>query len=159
MKQLQQGFTYIMILVAVIVLGIIAGATSTTFYYVTKADREAELLFRGLAYQNAIKSYYLAGKTVKSFPRSLEDLLLDPRFQQKRRHLRVLYADPMASADDDVSWTLVIASDGGIAGVASTISETPLKTANFPAGLAHFAGATSYTDWVFEYKPPAKKTP
>lgn len=153
-----------MILVAVIVVGLLAGVATTMTSGMMKAEREAELLYRGQAYKNAIKRYYEAGGTlgrIKTFPRSLDDLVLDPRFSNKR-HLRALYPDPMApnpvpnqdrDKKDQPEWRLIRAADGGISGVASAGKDAPLKKANFPAGLESFAAAQSYTEWVFEYVP------
>lgn len=150
-----QGFSYVLVLAAVVVIGIVAEAGYLTTWRAVKADREAELLFRGNAYRRAIQSYYEAGDAVKTFPRHLEDLIKDPRFPNKH-YLRDLYADPMAPGHSG-EWRLIPASDGGIAGVASTSSETPLKRANFPKGLEKFAGAASYSDWIFEYTAPPPK--
>jgi type II secretory pathway pseudopilin PulG len=151
------GFTYVMVLAAVVVVGILAQAAVPLSSHIAQADREAELLFRGQAYRNAIKSYYEAGKPIKAFPRALEDLLDDPRFPRKR-HLRAPYPDPLAR-DGKGEWTLVRAADGGISGVASTGGEEPLKQANFPPGLEDFAGAKAYSEWVFEYRPTATPSP
>ena len=147
----QPGFTYLVVLAAVVVLGIVAEAARATTWRALKADREAELVFRGLAYRNAIRSFHLAHGT---FPRSLEDLEKDPRSPSKR-HIRKLYRDPMAK-DDKGEWRLLIAAGGGIAGVASASSEEPLKKANFPPELDKFTGAQSYAEWLFEYTPPPK---
>lgn len=147
----ERGFTYVMVLAAVVVVGILADAAVALSSRMAQADREAELLFRGQAYQRAIRSYYEAGNPVKKYPRNFEDLLKDPRFPNKQ-HLRALYRDPMAK-DDNGKWLLVRAADGGIAGVASSSKEEPLKRANFPKGLEKFEAALSYSDWVFEYTP------
>lgn len=154
----QRGFTYVVILVAVVVVGLLAGVATVMTSNLMKAEREAELLYRGQAYKDAIKRYYEAGGTagrIKDFPHSLEDLLLDPRFPNNKRHLRALYPDPMsANADKDKpTWTLMRAPDGGISGVASASKEAPLKKAHFPKGLESFADAQSYAEWVFEYVP------
>ncbi len=149
----QGGFSYLMVLAAVVVVGIVVEVAHLTTWRILKADREVELLFRGEAYRRAIKSYYEAGTTLKSFPRSLEDLVKDPRFAGKR-HIRALYQDPM-SKDERSGWRLIRAPDGGIAGVASRSKEEPLKQANFEKQYEQFAGAKSYSDWVFEYQPAA----
>ena len=128
----QAGFAYVMMLVALVIVGILAEVASVSTERMMKAEREAELLFRGQAYRNAIKSYYaVAGK----YPRSLEELTKDPRSGHKR-HLRMLYQDPVGSA-----------------GVASHSRAEPMKKANFPPGLEHFADAGSHAEWVFEYAP------
>lgn len=148
------GFTYVTVLAAVVVTGIVVEAARLTTWRLVQADREAELLFRGAAYRRAIRSYYEAGVElgVKSFPRALENLLEDPRFPH-RRHLRALYPDPMAE-DEEGEWTLIRAPDGGIAGVASRGHGEPLRKANFEKPFENFAGAASYADWIFEYRPP-----
>jgi type II secretory pathway pseudopilin PulG len=148
-----------MVLAAVIIVGIVLEAAQVTTWRVMRADREAELLFRGQAYRNAIASFYQSNG---AFPRSLEDLAKDPR-SASRRHIRALYEDPM-SKDPKHEWRLVRAADGGISGVASSGSDEPLKKQNFPAGFENFAGAKSYSDWIFEFtplpaKPPAGKKP
>lgn len=142
-----------MVLAAAVIVGIVVEAAQLTTWRILKADREAELLFRGLAYRNAVKSYYEAGTTVKTFPRSLDDLLKDPRFPD-RRHIRALYQDPMAK-DEKAEWRVIRALDGGISGVAGSSSDEPLKQANFPKELETLAGTRSYSEWVFEYRPPA----
>ena len=143
-----RGFTYVMVLVAVVVLGILVEAATTVTSHIAQVDREAELLFRGQAYQRAIKIYY---NVAKSFPRLLEDLVMDPR-SQNRRHIRALYPDPMAKGEKK-EWLLIRASDGGIAGVASNSNDEPLKRANFPKELKKFDAAKAYSDWIFEYVP------
>ncbi len=158
----QRGFTYVMVLVAIVVIGILVEAAHETTWHIVQADREAELIFRGLAYRGAIESFYKANG---SYPREIEDLVKDPR-AASRRHLRALYSDPMASGEKK-EWLLVRAKDGGIAGVASTSAGEPLRKANFPIGLEKLASAKSYKDWIFEYvappvqpqRPPAALSP
>ena len=150
MEKTQTGFTYLMTLVAVAILAIFAQVASPLNSRVTQADKEAELMFRGVAYQEAIKSYYLAGKTVRTYPRSLNDLLQDPRFIYKR-HLRKHYLEPFSKDE----WVILKAEDGGIRGVVSNSRLTPLKQYGFPTSLAHFEAAKTYNDWIFEYLTPS----
>jgi type II secretory pathway pseudopilin PulG len=141
-------------LVIIAIVGIVLEAAQVTTWRVVRVDREAELLFRGQAYRNAIASFYQSNG---AFPGSLEDLLKDPRSVSKR-HIRALYTDPM-SKDPKQGWRLVRVG-GGIAGVASSSRDEPLRRANFPVGFESFAGAKSYSDWVFEFTPlPAKPPP
>ena len=144
----QRGFSYVMVLAAVVIVGIVLEAAQLTTWRTLQVDREAELLFRGQAYRNAIRNFYQSNG---AFPRSLEDLLKDPR-STSRKYIRELYVDPMRKGE----WTLVRAIGGGIAGVASTSREEPLKQANFPTELEKFAGAKSYADWICEYVPPPR---
>jgi type II secretory pathway pseudopilin PulG len=144
----QAGFTYVMVLAAVVIVGIVVEAARVTTWRIVRADREAELLFRGQAYRNAIASFYQSNG---AFPRSLEDLPKDPRLASKR-HIRALYPDPMSQGEKR-EWRLIQAGVG-ISGVASASTEEPLKQANFPKEFEKFTGAKSYSEWVFEYVPP-----
>lgn len=152
-KSRQAGFTYLMMLAAVVVVGLVAGTATTVTSRVVQADREAELLFRGIAYQNAIKSYFevalQAGRPAQ-YPRTLEALVQDPRFPSKR-HIRRLYPDPFGGEKGE--WQLIRAADGGIAGVKSNGTQQPLKKANFPLGLERLQSAAVYSDWTFQFVP------
>ncbi len=149
----ERGFTYAMVLVAIVLVGIFAGVANMATSRIVQADREEELMFRGMAYRNAIQRYYAVAAR---YPRSLDELLKDPRFAY-RSYLRAPYHDPMAGEESDVNksggWRLVRAADGGIAGVASRSGQEPMKKANFPLGLEKFDGAKSYAEWIFEYSP------
>lgn len=117
-----------------------------------KREKEAQLLFVGNQYRNAIARYYESTPGgVKSYPRSLEDLLKDPRQPSTQRYLRKLFRDPF----DAKEWGLVKAPDGGIAGVYSLSEEKPLKTGNFKLRDAGFEAAQRYADWKFIYSPAA----
>jgi len=154
------GFTYTVVLIMLIALGLAAGTATQVGSQRVQAEREAELLFRGQAYRHAIKSYYeSAAETVppsaRALPRTLDDLLKDPRFQH-RRHLRALYPDPLAPrAEGSDGWRVLRAEDGGILGIASHSRAEPLRRANFPAGLEGLAGARTHADWQFVFTPPA----
>ena len=145
----QRGFSYAVLLIAVIVIALAAEVAVQTTAQVMKREREAELLYRGDQYRRAIKSYYESSVGIKRYPPSLEDLLIDPR-SVGRRHIRQLYPDPMDRKGKG-EWTLIRATDGGIKGVASTSGDKPLKQANFPPGMEGFTGAATYAAWVFEY--------
>jgi type II secretory pathway pseudopilin PulG len=162
MRHRQAGFTYAMVLVAVVLVGIVAETGQLTMSRVMLADREAELLFRGQAYQRAIESYFQSNGR---YPQQLQDLVRDPA-SPTRRHLRTLYGDPMSerSAKSKVrdpagDWLLIEASDGGFSGVASRNSTRPLKKANFPTGMESFAEADSYSEWIFAYQPRRNPLP
>jgi type II secretory pathway pseudopilin PulG len=138
--------------VAIVVLGIGADVALVSTWRVVRADREAELLFRGRAYRRAIESYH---RTHGEYPRSLEALTLASSATH-RRHLRRLYDDPVAPGRD---WRLVHAAGGGISGVASTSTDAPLKTADFTKEFESFSGAKSYSEWIFDYAPPPTSAP
>ena len=146
----QRGFSYMVVLAAVVIIGIVVEVARVSTWRLLQVDREAELLFRGKAYRTAVQGFYQSNG---AYPRSLDDLLQDPRSPNKR-YLRSRYLDPMTRNE----WTLVRAPDGGIAGVASGSRDEPLKRANFPTGFEKFSGAKSYSEWIFEYVPvPASR--
>lgn len=158
----QSGFTYVVVLIMLIALGLAADTASRVGSQRVQAEREVELLFRGLAYRRAIKSYYEdkdVPANARKLPRNFEDLLRDPRVQH-RRHLRALYPDPFAPvAEGSDGWRVLRAEDGGIIGIASRSRAEPLRIVNFPAGLEGLAGARTYADWQFTFTPPAAPPP
>lgn len=144
-----RGFTYILLLVVLATASILAGVTASVTSTYVQRDLEQELIFRGLQYRRAIESYYQAGMP-RAYPRSLDDLLKDPRFVH-RIHLRRRYEDPFERGSED--WLTVINEQGDIIGVASRSKKKPLKTANFPKEVMIIDGETSYQNWHFVYIP------
>ena len=144
------GFTYLGILLAVAFLGIALAAVGTVWATTVQRDREAELLFVGKAYRDAIRSYYLHGAGGMRYPPDLYELTEDHRFPIVRRHLRRIYADPMTGQPD---WELIRSTDGGIMGVRSNSHKTPIKRANFDASESAFQDADCYCDWEFLFLP------
>jgi type II secretory pathway pseudopilin PulG len=142
----QNGFSYVMLLAILAIVGIFMGAAAEVSSRVAQSAREKELIFRGVAYLKAITSYYQATNGYRHYPRSLEELIQDPRFPN-RRHLRKLYDDPISKQHQ---WRLIRAVDGGISGVCSSSDNEPLKKSGFPRGLVSFEGAERYSDWCFD---------
>ena len=143
------GFTYIGLLIAVVILGIGLSAVGTVWRTQAQREREQELLFIGREFQTAIAAYYRAG--AHQYPQDISDLLEDKRWPEPRHFLRRLYVDPMTGAQD---WTIV-RSDllGGITGIASSSNAEPLKKKGFPSDETVFEDATCYCDWKFVYVP------
>ncbi len=148
----QRGFTYIALLLAVAVHGAVVAAAASVWHTTHKRERERELLFIGDQFRSAIRTYAQGGPgTAGQLPRTLDDLLLDPRFPGNKRHLRKVFVDPMTWKAE---WGLVTTPDGkGILGVYSLSQEAPLKTANFRPADRALEGASRYSDWKFVYKP------
>ncbi|HEX6267622.1 MAG TPA: type II secretion system protein, partial [Burkholderiales bacterium] len=116
--------------------------------HAAQREKEAELIFRGRQYREAIESYYRKEQT---YPSSLGELLSDNRYPSAVRHLRRLYADPITGK---AQWGLMQTPDGnGIMGVYSTSEQAPIKTGNFGRANQHFAEAKSYKDWQFFHSP------
>lgn len=114
-----------------------------------KREREAELLFIGDQFREAISRYYDSTPgAAKQFPKTLEDLLEDRRYPTVRRYLRKVFVDPLTGKPE---WGLVKGPGDKIMGVYSLSPEAPLKRANFPEPYRHFETAERYTDWKFAY--------
>ncbi|MGE5639345.1 MAG: type II secretion system protein [Clostridia bacterium] len=134
---------------AVITAGL--GAAATVYSQSAQREKEADLLFVGNQYRDAIASYYERSPGgAKRYPQKLEDLLEDQRYPVLMRHLRRLYKDPVTGDD----FAPVEAPGGaGIMGVASRSETEPLKSGNFRPKDESFAEAKTYADWKFTYSP------
>jgi type II secretory pathway pseudopilin PulG len=152
-----RGFTYLTVLFIVAVLMGGLALVGEVWETVAKREKEADLLFVGNEYRKAIQRYVLKGQA--QYPRTLEDLLKDPRQPSTQRYLRKLYPDPMTGKNE---WGLVKGPDGGIGGVYSLSEDKPLKVGGFKLRDASLEGAQKYSDWKFSYAPappPATTTP
>jgi type II secretory pathway pseudopilin PulG len=149
-----RGFTYLTILFVVAIMGAGLALVGEVWHTAAVREREAELLYVGNQYRKAIERYYLSGP--RQYPRSLSDLLKDPRKPGTERYLRQLYVDPLTAKSE---WANVQAPDGGIMGVHSLSSDKPLKTARFHIRDKGFEGAASYSDWKFVYVPVTAQKP
>ena len=150
--QREAGFTYSF------VLGLIAASAITAFVvnrFVSTEfarEKESELLYRGLQYHQAIKSYYESGGSA-SYPSSLELLLKDPRFPHKV-HLRSRYPDPFCKGDCD--WETITNDLDQIVGIKSTSTKKTFKRNHFPVGVTLQGAGETYSQWHFIFSP--KKT-
>ncbi len=143
----KRGFTYIALLVAVIILGISLTAASRYWSNIVLRDREEELLFRGDQYRQAIRNYVLAHS---AYPQDIAVLLQDPQTATKR-YLRQKFKDPITGKDFELIRDPLT---HGIMGVNSPSDEAPLKEANFPAQDVDFEGKTKYSEWQFVFMIP-----
>jgi type II secretory pathway pseudopilin PulG len=144
------GFTYVGLLIVVALMGLGLAAYGELYSHAAQREKEAELLFIGGQFRDAIASYYNKSPGTKAYPKKIDDLLEDNRFPMPQHHLRQLYRDPMTETTD---WALVEAPGGGFMGVYSRSEETPVKTGNFAATEEAFEGAEHYKKWVFTYSP------
>jgi type II secretory pathway pseudopilin PulG len=146
----QGGFTFLWLLFLVAGLGVGMAAIGTLWHTAAQREKEQQLLFVGNEYRRAIESFHkisLPAGQLARLPKTLDELLLDPRFQHTVRHLRRLYPAPITGKDD---WGLLKDAQGGIGGVFSLSEAVPLKTAGFPGQYEDFAGAQQYGNWQFK---------
>jgi type II secretory pathway pseudopilin PulG len=141
-----RGFSYIALLVAIVIIGISLGAAGKYWQNVMLRDKEEEMLFRGNQYRRAIERYYSAIPGRLQYPQNIDDLLMDTRTPTGKRHLRQKYKDPM-TGEDFVE--IRDARTNGIIGVQSKSDKEPLKKDNFPPAYQDLAGKTKYSEWLF----------
>ena len=141
------GFTYIGLLIAVAIMGIMLSAAGTLWSVSAQREKEVELLYIGHQYRDAIAHYFYK---VHRYPRELNDLLSDDTSAVPRHFLRKLYYDPMTGAAD---WNIIRFADGGVMGVASHSQAKSIKHANFDPDDVGFADMDCYCDWQFIFVP------
>lgn len=147
----QAGFTYLAILFAIAISGIVLAEVGINWIQESQREKERQLQFVGNQFRQAIALYYERSPgAIKRYPKKLEDLLTDERYGSPQHYLRKLYRDPITNR---TQWGLVIAPDGGIMGVHSLSDDRPIKTADFDYPNRSFEGAESYSKWRFIYSP------
>jgi len=145
----QHGFAYVAVLLFLALFGAVSANVAVLGRAMGQRSAEEDLLFVGMQFRDAIRSYYEARRDGVRYPRSLDDLLLDKRFPATKRHLRKVFTDPMTGGED---WGLVTAPGGGvIMGVYSKASATPLKVDGFPPELDRFKDSTTFAQWQFVF--------
>lgn len=146
----QGGFVYLAVLLFVALFGAISAGVVVAGSSMARRAAEEDLLFSGLQFRAAIRSYYEAGAGGHRYALSFDELLRDKRAPGVLRHLRRSYLDPLTGKDD---WGTVRGPDGGIIGIYSTAPGTPIKVDGFAPELAAFKGQSSYSGWVFSFVP------
>lgn len=148
----QGGFTYLFVLMLISLMGLGLAMAGTLWRTEAQREREAELLFIGAQYRQAIQRYYELDPNQPQLPQRIEDLLEDTRRPEPVRHLRRAWPDPFGGP-----MRLLLAEDGrGIIGVASTSTLTPFRRGGFAVGEESFENATSYAEWRFVFLPAAR---
>ncbi|UMR30071.1 type II secretion system GspH family protein [Massilia sp. MB5] len=145
----QQGFSYLIVMFLVAMLTLASVRALQVTLVNEQREREAELLLVGMAYRNAIRSYYQnATGSARQLPKDGKALLDDGRGQRTEHHLRKRFRDPMTAE----AWEEIYENDFLI-GVVSRSSRKPIKKSGFPPELADFSKARTYRDWKFIYRP------
>jgi type II secretory pathway pseudopilin PulG len=154
-KTTQTGFTYLFVLMLIALIGFGLAAAGTLWRTESQREREVDLLFIGVQYRQAIKSYYELDPAQPQLPPSIDALLEDNRRPEPVRHLRRAYRDPFTGD----AFVLIRTPDTqGIVGVHSASSARPFKKAGFPLELEDFTEAGTYADWRFTFISPPLPT-
>jgi len=136
-----QGYAMAALLVGLSVIGVTLTAAVPMWRTAARREREAELVFRGEQYVQAIRLFQR--RYAGTLPPSI-DVLVEQRFLRRR------YQDPITRSDFQVLYT---ASTGqrttsggqGIIGVVSRSAQTSLRLHN---------GRGRYNEWTFVVTPP-----
>lgn len=143
----QRGFTYVAVLALLAMLGIALAAVGTRWADRVQREREQELLRVGQLYAQAILAYHRGSPgSDQTWPKDVQDLLLDPRMLSTVRYLRAPYTDPMRPGQ---AFGLVRAADNTIRGVFSTSVDKPFQQGSVDLGVTVLAPAQHYADWQF----------
>lgn len=144
----EAGFTYLGVIVLVTIIGLVGAAALKVDALLRRAAAEEELLETGAAFSAALQSYAAATPTGQpQQPRTLQDLLKDPRFPGVRRHLRKIFVDPMTGTTE---WGVLYQGDHvGVLAVYSRSAARPLKLANFDTRFVGFENKEHISDWKF----------
>lgn len=146
---LQSGFAYVWILLGVALLGLGMALAAEGEAVATQRVKEQELLSIGRQFRAALRSYTETRGVPEmgQYPKTLEDLLQDPRSGVTRRHLRKIFVDPMTGV---AQWGLVRAGDR-IVGVHSLSTASPLTQQRIESDGFLLEPRGQYRDWVFSY--------
>jgi len=145
----QSGFTYLALLFTIAIAGVMLARTGIDWTQSGQREKEHELLFVGNQIRLAITQYYQRTPgTVKFYPKKLDDLLEDTRYNTPQHYLRKIYRDPITNSRQ---WVLIMSPEGGIMGVHSKSDKPPIKTAGFDHENEAFAGKSKISDWIFTY--------
>jgi len=147
----QAGFTYLGLLAAVVLMGLLLTMAARVWSLTEQREREVQLLFAGDSIRFAIAAYYAHGHR---YPNTLQDLLVDNRSPVPVHYLRRLYIDPMTNGTE---WQLVPAPEGGIKGVYSASTLAPIKRQNFAEIDKGFTDKDCYCAWQFVYEPRLRR--
>jgi type II secretory pathway pseudopilin PulG len=155
----ERGVTYLLVMLAVVLIGISVTVAAKQWKTVVQREREADLLARGIEIQAALALYSaqqqkgLVVPSTSGVPREIYPLTLEELTKQPKPVLRKAYKDPITGSD----WEFVRDPTGRIKGVRSKSKAEPFKQKDFPPVVRHFDGLTSYHDWVFQH--PNASTP
>ena len=148
------GSTYLVLMFLIVIMAISVTVVAKQWKTVVQREKEADLLWRGIEIQTAIQFYSDAKKLGRVIPGEVYPLTLEELTTPPKPFLRRAYKDPITGGD----WQYIRQpSTGGIIGVKSASTLTPIKQHQFPAAVAHFEGFDKYNAWVFQF--PSASTP
>ena len=147
----QQGFSYVMLMMAIVVMGIAMSVAARQWKTMVQRELEADLLAKGIEIQSALALYSSSMKSGRIMPGEVYPQTLGELTKQPKPFLRNVYGDPITHGE----WDLVRSPAGGIMGVRSKSKSKPIKEREFPLAVRHFEGKRAYADWIFQFPNPS----
>ena len=153
----QNGMTFMVVLIAVFIVGLSAGITGTTWKTVREREKEEQLLWCGDQVRRAIGGYYRA-VVPNVYPESIKALASDSRSAGVQKHLRASCGlDPMTGKD----WVTIPPDPPqgkSFRGVRSSSEKEGFRASNFMPGYAPVTavydfGGSAYAKWEFIFEP------
>ena len=133
-----RGFILAMLLAVITAMGILLTIALPNIKTEVQRDQEAELVFRGKAIENAIRTY--KAKT-GGYPLALSDLTkISPRI------IRRLYTDPMTK---DGEWQLITAVQPGASGDLTGLPIVGVRSKCQKDSFLIYKGKSLISDWLF----------
>ncbi len=146
-----RGITYLFLMFTIVVIGLTITAAAKQWKVVVQRELEADLLARGIEIQNALALYSATKKAGRVMPGEIYPRTLEELTKRPKPFLRKPYKDPITRKD----WDIIRGPNGGIAGVRSLSTATPIKQHDFPPEVRHFEGLARYQDWIFQHPSPS----
>jgi hypothetical protein len=147
----QQGFSYVMLMLAIVLMGLAMSVAARQWKTMIQRELEADLLAKGIEIQHALAFYSAAMKAGRVMPGEVYPHTLAELTRQPKPFLRKVYLDPLGHGE----WEVVRAPTGGIMGVRTKSKGKPIKQRDFPQAVRHFEGRPTYADWIFQYPNPS----
>lgn len=148
----QAGFSWLFVLFLLAVASAAGAVVAQRWADQSSREKERQLLRIGDAYAKALAEFRASSPgSDKRFPQSLEQLVLDNRFVGTRRHLRMLYADPVTGRAD---WVLLRDARGDITGLHSQSERQPWAQIAMRLEFTDLNAAKRYADWIFTPRLP-----
>ena len=156
-QRAERGFLLLALLIGLALSSIALMGAVDIWTVQRQREKEADLLFVGNQYRQAIQRYYFAAPTgtPRILPLAFVDLLEDDRYPVPVRHLRRLYPDPITGKGE---WGTVRVGDR-IAGIYSLSEAQPIKQRGFAPLYKGFEERPRYRDWVFEFLGAPRNQP
>jgi len=126
----QSGFTLVMFVMVIAIMSIMMGAAVQAVSFQMKREREAELIFRGRQYIEAIRLY--KARYGRNPMRLKEIWEADPKVIRKK------WKDPIT---DSENWGIIfVGQEGRGVGRNNNLTGTPGEETPFPTGTPGFGG-------------------